>query len=419
MTSHRLHLVFAACLGALMLTSALFGLAEAASVLPAPAQSSLHEEVYGPQRVVSNTLSFDYASELVTLAARPDFLALAAFSQAGDPKVIWSADGGKSWWPLPLPPGLSYPTTLGLAPRADANQPVRFLVGGHLESNGLPVDRLTLYRSGDFGVTWAESFSRTGESTQICNMNLQMGQAQPGSLYLHTGCTYLPLSLPQSPDDEDGLYVSADGGVSWRQLTDAYYVTPSPAKPGRLYQNFSPVVWSDDNGFNWKSFPTTWYMDEAILDRSEPDTLYAYQVIYGTISNTTQVDLVQKTSFDNGATWRDWASSPCEQLDAGVPTSYAGLVSVGRHQLWTRCDSAVDPPRIGGTWYFSDDAGDRWAAKEARGAFLRVDYGHAGHALMLNEQGLWRSVDGGDWVLVTADFSAPPLQYTYLPNILR
>ena len=33
--------------------------------------------------------------------------------------------------------------------------------------------------------------------------------------------------------------------------------------------------------------------------------------------------------------------------------------------------------------------------------------------------GLWRSVDGGDWTLVTADFAAPPRKPLYLPIILR
>ena len=410
MTPRRLYLSLAACIGALAMALALLSLAQAARPLPAsaPTPLSLPAAVYAPDRAVSNTLPFDYVSALVTLAERPDFIALAGYSQSGPAQVLWSADGGKAWWPLPLPPDLSFWSVIGLTSRADPAQPVRFLIG----------DGRTLYRSGDFGLTWTESFSQTAENGEEgCGMDLQVSQAQPQLLYLSAECRYFPLLRSSSPNDSYKAYVSEDGGVSWRELrVFPQNFVPSPAAPNRVYGGYALDFYSDDRGGSWQPLPSSWDMDNAILDRVEPDTIYGDQITYETISGTTYYKLLQKTSFDNGVTWRDWASDPCAQPDAHGPTFYVPFISSGRHQLWVGCDD-TDDPHYSDELFYSDDAGDTW---RAMGEIpVAVDYGHQGHVLMLNDQGLWRSVDGGDWTLVTADFAAPPRKPLYLPAILR
>lgn len=117
--------------------------------------------------------------------------------------------------------------------------------------------------------------------------------------------------------------------------------------------------------------------------------------------------------WSNGVSWREWGSRPCIADDFVDPYSTSpSLVSVGSGQLWARCKDSRE-------WHYSPDAGDTWRPMGAEDAHLLVaDAGNPGHALMVNDNGLWRSVNGGAWQLVSADFSAPPPVY-YLPLALR
>lgn len=419
MTRHRLHLLFATCLGALALTVSLLGYANAAATLPPSPRIYFLPPAAGYIRhVVSSTLPITTPWALATSASLPDVLVMAgAPLPDSDVSMIWSTNGGKTWFPLPLPYSYVVPRTIGIVARTEASQPIRFLVG----------DGYKLYRSGDFGKTWAVSFEQSIPSADgICTMDLQMSQSQPGVLFLEAGCYWWPFESMSLLGSSDAIYVSVDGGVGWRKISDTpggrlTRVMPSPSTPGRVYGSYGnqPLeAQSDDNAQNWRQLSSAWAMDSAIPDRSEPDTLYGQKLIYETTSGTVQPRLLQKTSFDNGATWRDWGANPCALPGVDGPTSYSPYASSGRQQLWVGCDD-TDDSRYSDELFYSGDAGDTWRAAGAADARLfAVDFGHAGHVLMLNDSGLWRSVDGGEWMLVASDFSLRQ-QSTYLPAILR
>lgn len=403
MIARRLRPLLAACAAA-----PVFVLAMLAAVQAAPEQP--HAPHWPPA---------GFSVRFVTAAALPDVLAVSTDGfYRSEPWVHWSNDGGKGWRQLlTMPAGLLLPTNLAVTPRPDPTRPLRFLVG----------DNYTLYRTGDFGLTWAVSFSQTAAllpPPATCSLDLQASQAEGEVLYLAANC-YTMVSPRQpaqqapvaarsaaaSSGAESGRYVSRDGGVTWQKLPDAIRLPVpvplvlSPVVPGRvLYFIDNDLMQSDDYGFTWRRSPTAWPPASLLLpDRVEPDTLYAVE--------TTDAERYL-ISTDNGLTWRDWASVPCED--------FSKLQSTGSRQLWGWC--AGEPA---GQWYFSADGGDSWGERDpAPGAAsdfsVLPDYGHPGHALLLDKTDrLWRSIDGGAPVLISAGFPAPVYWYVYLPGVRK
>lgn len=428
MRLHRLHLLLAAVLGALAFVIVPLHVAQSISVTPlAP---KLRPTMYDSRRNgfestqsgdLSNTLPFSDIIAFATSAGLPDVMAV--ISRTDDELnymsiygASWSNDGGRNWWPFTTLPSFGNLTAIGIARRTDAQQPIRFLMG----SQGI------LYRTGDYGLQWAISISETQQQWPAdCKMNLMLSATNAQGLYTDAIChthgpfTTQSLLAPPTYDEVRNFYASNDGGVTWEVIfvlgKPLWNLIPSPSIPNRLYAAYGDLyigIESDDNGRIWKNAYQSGKLKLIALDRMEPDTMYGIHIT-GSGDDAQERHIV---STDNGVSWQDWKSSPCLVDNYDDYSSYplfSPLVSTGRNQVWLRCKGSRE-------WYYSGDRGDTWQPMGAADAqFVTPDYGHPGHALMVNSAGLWRSAGGGEWQLLTADFSGPPPTYIYLPHIMH
>jgi hypothetical protein len=390
MTPRRVFLPLAALLIPLACVVLLLYSAQAVAPLPTAAQRPLPAQAFAAP--VQGTLPFSEVIDLVTSATFPGVMVIISSTTNADGVGIpygatWTIDNGSTWQQFSALPASSF--TIGIAARSDPEQPIRFLLAG----GG------TIFRTGDFGESWAVGV-KSNEDMQglyYCSWRLTNG-VQPQVLYAYQSCN--------GRDDLSFLsarFMSEDGGATWKpMLICCDNLLPSPLIANRLYAQRENVWFqSDDNGVIWLARESFAQMDYLVLDPSEPDTMYGTDYPWGGVQRAW-------TSTDSGASWQDWSSKPC----AGKPFFYNRWLSTGRHQLWARCEESL-------AWYYSPDAGDTWRLMGAADAqLLTADRGHLGHALMVNDNGLWRSVDGGEWQLVTADFAPPPPVY-YLPLVSR
>jgi hypothetical protein len=355
-------------------------------------------------------------TQVATAPALPDTMAVVTETwDTGAQNVLWTLDGGKSWQQLlGLPPGaFGLIRNAAVVRRSNSLQPLRILLA--YED--------TVYRTGDFGLTWAVSITATRtplNNDYLCDLhNLQNGTPSQ-TLYVEETCRLMP-PVPRPAESWIGtrFHVSTDAGLSWRTLPgDALRgLVPSPVLPDRLYAGDGMHALnhqSDDGGITWQPRPTLEMMEIAVPDRADADHLYGLKTVAAEGSPPGQ-----QRSSDGGNSWQDWAGNPC--FVSRNPHVYADaypLVATGRYQLWARCEttSAWNHSK----WYYSGDGGGTWRLGQAVDADVLVaDHAEADGALMANAYGLWRSTRGADWDLITRDFAGPAPTRFYLPYLQR
>jgi photosystem II stability/assembly factor-like uncharacterized protein len=318
--------------------------------------------------------------DIATSPGLPNVLLVSLTDNTGWLTPQYSLDGGQTWHPLATEPwGDQAENSLGIAIAPRVDQSVRFIV--FVEG--------VLYRSGDFGATWAQT-SFVGENDLI---SLVASPADPQRLYLSTAT---PVN-PMFPAFVSTLSTSADGGVSWSNLAAlpdlGISAIPSPSIGGRFYSyvNGWRHYWSqsDDAGQTWagRSFP----VNRLAIDAQNPLQLYGLAL---------WSDQISGSSSDGGQTWKPWSTLPANarQLVAHPNKS---------RMLFIQSDAGL---------YRSSDAGTSWnlLSPNATG-IIKPDYSTPGRLLWARGSCLFASTtDGSIWTPLVAGCGP-----VYLPIIIR
>ncbi len=184
--------------------------------------------------------------------------------------VFRSTDDGRSWQPCSA--GIEQPT--GAFELTILPDGTLFLVvtptPQHRDGQaGRAIYDGALYRSRDGGASWQKL--PVGERVRFPN-GLVYDPADPQRLYLGAWADILLSDLigagvaqatggNERLDLDGGIWLSEDGGDSWRTIFDpdqyVYDVTVDPRRPGRLYCNtFNRAAWiSEDHGASWSRLP--------------------------------------------------------------------------------------------------------------------------------------------------------------------
>lgn len=320
--------------------------------------------------------------------------------------AAWSTSGGEYWHELQgLPVSTLSTSTLTSVPlssiaivvREDQSQPIRILLG----------TAASLYRTGDFGMSWAKIPVDGGPASQYdsCWHDLLSTPADSELLYIVSHCSHTDNSTPPTISVAYTLYYSLDAGITWSlaSSSEGYgQFTPSPVVPGLLYG--SSGQFSTDYGKSFSDRDTLNGLTLTAPDREDANTLYGVRYI-------NRIGWMGAVSLDAGATWDLWANQPCSNF---VTVS---LISTGRHELWAACGPGYIPLR---NIYYSSDAGTSWrfVTDWTPDTVLASDFAHPGRGLFGRAHGLWASMHGGEWQLLTDNFVDYPNR-AFLPSIRR
>ncbi len=210
-----------------------------------------------------------------------------------------STNGGRSWQKLAFPnaPGIS---RILLDP-ADP----KHVVVGVLGDVFAPSSERGVYVSFDGGATFSKTLYL---SEQSGSSDMAMDPKDPSVIY--AGMWHVlrrPWALESGGTSDDGLYRSADGGRTWKQITgNGFPASPigrigvaiAPSQPNRIYalvESAAGVLWrSDDSGVTWKMVSKDslanqrpFYFSHVRVSPTDPSTVYA-------------VSLLLATSYDGG-----------------------------------------------------------------------------------------------------------------------
>jgi photosystem II stability/assembly factor-like uncharacterized protein len=269
--------------------------------------------------------------------------------------VFASADGGRTWERRTT--GLAHDHVWTLASREVAGE-VELYAGAQ------PAH---LYRSADYGATWAELASLLAVGGQ------ERWMFPPPPRQPHVK------SVAFDPTDPRVLYVgieqgallkSADGGASWRELdgyyreTDVFYkdmhrIMVSPADPRRIYLATGDGLYlSEDAGETWEHLVSphgslVGYPDGLVLAPGDDRTLF---MAGGAAAppewrRTGRADASVARSRDGGRTW--------EPLDLGVPVPLRANIEALSLCAWPGGFSLFAGTTDGDV-FASDDGGTTW-----------------------------------------------------------
>lgn len=266
-----------------------------------------------------------------------------SLAHAGD-RLFWSADGGRSWRQI-----LDLPSGARLDFLPDTNQPGVYYIG---------VGAGRLYRSADFGATWAETgqdlpathgaaFALDSDSPGAL-LALAEGQLwrsdDNGRTWSQVGSvdTQLPLlRLAIAPHGERALYAvdqrrlyrSRDHGSTWAVVLESgphAWQRPllrfRPGDPETVYFATARRLYlSRDRGRSWRALIGTeascWpWINDVAADPANPDLLYA-----ATAQGAYRIDVRARTA----TVAQDLAPRPQQfALDANYPNPFNGSTSI-------------------------------------------------------------------------------------------
>ena len=324
--------------------------------------------------------------------------------------IRYSLDGGWFW----RSSSSADKRLVGIAPRSGPNQPIRIMAASYS----------TIYRTGDFGLSWAEYTFPTPSVPHWLGpwVNpIHPSPVDPNRLYVQV--TYSESEYGSWMCD---LYTSPDAGISWQYIGDCSDfsgsdVIPSPVLAGRVYR-FAGHYWhqSDDAGSTWITttfgFSSDPYLAPDLylaLDAQDPLRLYS-------TGDNIEAIWTGRRSTDGGTNWVQWGQFPCSFLN-----THPARVQLLAHPtlsnvllLWCNNYSAVEDAT-----YRSLDGGDHWEFLFSEESItwppLVADYGRAGRLLRARRDGLWATDDAGlHWYHLTANYQSPP-PAVFLPMALR
>jgi photosystem II stability/assembly factor-like uncharacterized protein len=266
-----------------------------------------------------------------------------------------------------------------------------------------------IYKTTDGGTTWKlfAPASSVGIPTRIGVIAIDPFD----SAHLCIGGVGADQSSPR-PEDFGGVFVSSDGGVSWRReifiSTKNYWchaIVFHPTKQGVIFATFTEQgtksgIWnSEDGGEHWRQLrrdlpePETFGRTSLAISPSDPDVMYAFA------QNSLSDRLLGVfRSADGGQTWREVGG---RHFQAEGQISYGNTIAVHpkrpNHVLCGGVDLHLTSDG-GKTW----TKATRWDSERGK-----PDYAHADHHHLLmpvaapgrvydpNDGGLDVSDDGG------------------------
>jgi photosystem II stability/assembly factor-like uncharacterized protein len=267
--------------------------------------------------------------------------------------IYKSVDGGDNWTNMGLPNSERISKII-VSPK-DSNT-VYACVPGKLWSDS---DDRGLYKTTDGGKTWNKILKGANLSTG-CSM-ISMSSQDPNVLFAgmwdfrRKGWTFRSGGDSPTAPSASGLFVSSDGGATWKDL-DEKSAPGLPVKPwGRIAVTAAP---------------------------SKPSVVYA--MIESTRSALFRSD-------DGGKTWKEGDRS---QLMVWRPFYFANLIVDPKNE------NRLFKPDLG--LILSDDGGKSFSgAGSAHGDFhdLWIDPDNTDHIIAGDDGGVWYSTDGGNTFL--------------------
>jgi len=334
---------------------------------------------------------------------------------------IWkSTDGGASW--IPKSDSLDV-MAIGSMVIDPTNSNVVYAGTGEGWLNEDAVYGGGIYKTTDFGDTWALLSSTTGASVSNFRDVMKMASDPSGNIYAATkdySFDYGGGNYTKS----GGLFVSSNGGTSWTKIssTDATtnFFTPDDVIPVSqsvivyaVENNGSTrggIYRTTDGGTTWgevaSNLPASNYRRIALAqDPNNPNTLLA---VFESLDLTTAGDGGLKGIFkstDAGATWTQLASPP------KIPST--GGSSYLKDQGWYDNVIAVDPNNsnnifVGGIDLMkSTNGGSTWSQTSYWSLSFGAPYVHADHHAIVfdrnnantifegDDGGVYKTTDGG------------------------
>ena len=304
----------------------------------------------GPGRWSRSNLDVFSVRSLTVAAPPSEDVFVAAYALLGDPAIdiYVSHDRGLSWSVLARPPvGFSVPAVIVTTPASPAT--IYVGTGGFVGE--------TMARSDDGGQSWvligpdnnAQRLSAIAvdpsSSNHVYATFIGQGECE------NSGCWSV----------NAGLFVSTDGGASWRELAPEFFeigatgVVIDPRHPGSVYgSSVFGVYASEDSGRGWRVLPKLYCYPPgltpyspgayslvlAIGARSE---IYARSEWFfegpppGNVCNLTQV------SNDGGVTWSfiAWPSPPSVYSMSVNPANRNELLANSYPEIFLSRDSGV------------------------------------------------------------------------------
>ncbi|MGP8033609.1 MAG: WD40/YVTN/BNR-like repeat-containing protein [Steroidobacteraceae bacterium] len=267
--------------------------------------------------------------------------------------VYKSVDGGKTWSHI----GLEDTRQIG-ALIVDPHNPDVVLVAALGHAFG-PNKERGVFRTTDGGKSWTKVLYKDEQSGAI---DVSFDPNDPHIVY---AALWQARRLPwnfSSGGPGSGLYRSADGGATWKQLSGSglpagilgrIHVSVSGADSRRIYAMIEAqqggLYRSDDGGANWKRVSDdgrltqrAWYFSTVLADPKQVDTVYAentglfrstdggktFELLparhgdhHGLWIDPTEPKRIIESSdggasisFDHGATWSTQANQPTAQF---------------------------------------------------------------------------------------------------------
>ena len=234
------------------------------------------------------------------------------------------------------------------------------------------------------------------------------------SSYLLIGGVGADESSPQ-PEDFGGMFVSHDGGMSWRRETFVstknywcHSIVFHPVKKGVIFATFTEQgakngIWlSEDGGENWRQLsndlppPENFGRTSLAISPSDPDVIYAF--VQNTLSGRSDRLLGVFRSANGGEAWREIGG---RHFGREGQISYGNTIAVHpKHPNHVLC-GGVDlhlTTNGGKTW----TKATRWDSAPGKPHYAHADHHHLvmplaapGRVYDPNDGGLDVSEDGG------------------------
>ncbi len=270
---------------------------------------------------------------------------------------VWKTDNCGSDW-KPIADGQIATGSIGAIDVSESNPDVVWVGTGSAAIRSNVIIGRGVYRSGDAGRSW--QFMGLPEAGQIGSIAVH--PSNPDVVWLAA------LGSPFGPNDERGVFKTADGGKTWRRTlfvnreTGARVVAVNPANPDELYAGM------------YRGFRKGWDI----------------------ISGGPASDGGIYKSRDGGETWT--------KLSAGLPNRLIGRIDIAIARSRPGLVYAmVEAPGDAGGLYKTDNAGESWTlVNNAANIRSRPFYFHYVDVNPRDEADVWvgavaqfRSRDGG------------------------
>ncbi len=261
--------------------------------------------------------------------------------------VYKSEDAGKTWKFI----GLKEAQTISKIRTHPKDENLVYVAAlGHTFGNNA---ERGVYRSKDGGKTWEKILYKNDKTGAV---DIELDPNNPRIIYAALWEAYRnPWSLV-SGGPGSGLYKSADGGDTWKEITDKeglpkgikgkIGIAVSAAKPGRVWASIESdeggLFRSDDWGKNWTKMTDdrrirqrAWYYSHVFADPKNPDCVYILNVgFHKSTDGGRTLSNISPPHGDNHDLWINPNNPLCmiEGNDGGATVTYNG------GQTWTEED---------------------------------------------------------------------------------